>query len=231
MKQTRVSYPKRDLRGQKFGKLTPVEWLRGGYWRCICDCGNETIVDTRNLMSGHTCSCGCGNHDSKNVTDMTGYEDEKLIVLERSENMGECAAWLCICKHCGRQFVTRGSNIRCGATKSCGCMHSQFERKIIQILLDNGIEFDSQYSIPELTGIGGRWLRFDFAIFDHGKLVELIEYNGPQHYSKIPGLWGLEYDMTIEHDRRKAEYCAQHGIKFKVISYNDPIETINDILD
>lgn len=230
MAQTRRSYAKRDLTGQKFGKLTPIEWIRGGKWRCICDCGNETIVDTRNLMTGHTRSCGCGNYDSKNAVDMTGYEDEHIKVLERCGRHGEMAAWLCLCKHCGRQFITRGATIRCGTTKSCGCVHSQFERKIIDILLANDIEFDSQYTFPGLVGIGGRPLRFDFAIFDHGQLCELIEYNGPQHYKKIPGIWGEEYEMNVEHDRRKREFCEQNGIPFKIISYNDPIETLKDIL-
>lgn len=50
MAKTRKSYPRRDLLGKNFEMLTPVEWMRGGYWRCICDCGNETIVDTQNLF-------------------------------------------------------------------------------------------------------------------------------------------------------------------------------------
>jgi hexosaminidase len=28
-------------------------------WRCLCRCGEETIVDTNHLISGHTKSCGC----------------------------------------------------------------------------------------------------------------------------------------------------------------------------
>lgn len=29
------------------------------YWRCKCECGNETIADRSSLMSGNTKSCGC----------------------------------------------------------------------------------------------------------------------------------------------------------------------------
>jgi len=29
------------------------------FWRCRCDCGNITWVETTNLQSGHTTSCGC----------------------------------------------------------------------------------------------------------------------------------------------------------------------------
>lgn len=52
-----------DLAGQKFGRLIVVkraENRRGRVrWRCLCDCGNETIVGARNLKSGNTRSCGC----------------------------------------------------------------------------------------------------------------------------------------------------------------------------
>ena len=162
---------------------------------------------------------------------MTGYEDDNIKVISRQGNRGEIASWLCVCKHCGRNFVTRGSNIRNGDTKSCGCVHSSNERKITNILLSNGIQFDSQVTFPELKGIGGRDLRFDFAIYEDGALIELIEYNGPQHYKRIPGYWGDEYNMTVEHDKRKKEFCDRHRVKFKVIKYNDPCETLSDILD
>lgn len=231
MARIRESHPKVDLRWQRFGMLIPIEYIKGGFWRCICDCGRETVVDTRMLMNGHTRSCGCKRYESKNVYDMNGYEDENIKVISREGQIGDTASWLCLCKHCGREFVTKGASIRNGATKSCGCTHSGFERKIIQILLENNVEFDCQYSFPDLVGVKGRLLRFDFAIFKNGKVVELIEYNGPQHYKKIPGYWGEYYDTTVEHDRRKKEYCETHGIKFKVISFDDPCETLYDILD
>lgn len=58
-KQTRKSKPRIDLTGKKFGRLTPQYYIKGGKWHCICDCGNELDVDTRNLNSNHTQSCGC----------------------------------------------------------------------------------------------------------------------------------------------------------------------------
>lgn len=52
------------LYGQRFGKLIAIEPC--GYskskrilWRCVCDCGRETIVQSDKLKSGHTKSCGC----------------------------------------------------------------------------------------------------------------------------------------------------------------------------
>jgi hypothetical protein len=53
-----------DRTGQKFERLTVIE--RAGtskskkvLWRCMCDCGTETVVDTCSLVTKNTTSCGC----------------------------------------------------------------------------------------------------------------------------------------------------------------------------
>lgn len=56
-----------DLSDKKFGKLTVIEKAeikpkpknRHTYWRCICDCGKESVVSSDKLKSGETKSCGC----------------------------------------------------------------------------------------------------------------------------------------------------------------------------
>lgn len=49
----------KDLTNSKFGRLTPIEYVGGQKWKCICDCGNTTIVMANNLRNGSTKSCGC----------------------------------------------------------------------------------------------------------------------------------------------------------------------------
>lgn len=229
MTKNRKSYPRKNLIGRKFGMLAPIEWIRGGSWRCVCDCGNETIIDTRNLLSGHTESCGCKRYETKNVTDMSNYEDENLKVISRSGNIGDTAAWKCICKHCGREFVTKGSNIRFGYTQSCGCQHSRNEKEIINLLTENGIDFETQYTFPDLIGVGGRPLRFDFAIFEHGDLKRLIEFHGKQHFGRPKGSWSENYGNLVENDIRKREYCNRNGIELVMIPFDRPYK-IYDIL-
>lgn len=54
-----------DLTGNRYGRLVvisrdaPKKGYHGAMWRCRCDCGNETIVNSQNLKSGNTTSCGC----------------------------------------------------------------------------------------------------------------------------------------------------------------------------
>lgn len=54
-----------NLAGQRFGKLTVIEFLcrlnLHSMFKCVCDCGNETIVTSNNLRRGHTTSCGCAS--------------------------------------------------------------------------------------------------------------------------------------------------------------------------
>ncbi len=55
-----------NLTGKRFGSLTVLESLhvsKSGkrMWRCVCDCGNESVVQTSNLTSGHVKHCQqCG---------------------------------------------------------------------------------------------------------------------------------------------------------------------------
>lgn len=51
-----------DLIGHKFGQLTVASlvWQNNRRrWRCVCDCGGETVTTTGNLRSGNSQSCGC----------------------------------------------------------------------------------------------------------------------------------------------------------------------------
>ena len=53
----------RDLTGQSFGMLTVLSHDRyekgQHFWRCLCDCGRETVVRQQHLSSGKARSCGC----------------------------------------------------------------------------------------------------------------------------------------------------------------------------
>ena len=54
----------KSLVGQRCGKLVVIERVSNNRfdhvcYKCKCDCGGETIVDSTNLKGGHTNSCGC----------------------------------------------------------------------------------------------------------------------------------------------------------------------------
>lgn len=59
-----IGSPIKDIRGQKFGRLTAIHvskviYGRGAMWKCICECGSQTDVNGSILRSGRQQSCGC----------------------------------------------------------------------------------------------------------------------------------------------------------------------------
>lgn len=84
-----------DLTGQKFYRLTAIERLpnpnRNSFWRCVCECGNETNAAANMLKTGRHKSCGCwrGGKSSWNYVDKTyknGYAFIKMPEHPRSNN-------------------------------------------------------------------------------------------------------------------------------------------------
>lgn len=81
--------------GTRFGRLVVVElsYIGDGHsaYRCVCDCGKESTVRRRSLLTGGTQSCGCLRRQSVNaaqtVHGMTGtselraYSDAKRRCL------------------------------------------------------------------------------------------------------------------------------------------------------
>ena len=61
--------PPLDIEGKRFGRLlviarsSRVDAYRRHYWRCRCDCGQETEVRATALASKQSMSCGCLRRD------------------------------------------------------------------------------------------------------------------------------------------------------------------------
>jgi hypothetical protein len=70
-----------DLTGQRFVRLIVVERARsrrGPYWRCACDCGNETIVRSDHLRVGDVRSCGCLRVETSRVSARVAHRTHGL---------------------------------------------------------------------------------------------------------------------------------------------------------
>ena len=72
--------PVKDLRGQRFGRLTVIERAPNAAngairWKSRCDCGNDTISWKKTLLDGRAQSCGCLHRE---------------IVQENSRKHGKC---------------------------------------------------------------------------------------------------------------------------------------------
>lgn len=82
-----------DLVGQKFGKLTVLEFDGKSKWnrirfKCQCDCGVIVSVQSNHLISGRIKSCGCllssGEEEISNILDLYG------IAYEKQKSFDDC---------------------------------------------------------------------------------------------------------------------------------------------
>ena len=76
-----------EMTGKKFGKLKVIALNKERVirsdrpfrmWRCVCDCGKETLVVTGDLRSGHTTSCGCSSKDWKRTHNQSRTPEYKI---------------------------------------------------------------------------------------------------------------------------------------------------------
>ena len=234
----------KDLTGQKFGRLTAIKPIENHTnsngksmmtkWLCRCDCGNECNVQSGNLLSGHTLSCGCYNKEQaskRSLINLVGQRFGRLTVLERVENEitssgNSVVMWRCLCD-CGEEIIVRSSALLHGYTKSCGCMKSHGEYYISTYLLSNSINFEKQKKFSDLLGVGGGNLSYDFYLPNHNMLIEC---QGEQHERPIEYFGGEEqFAIQQEHDKRKREYAKDNGYRLLEISYKD-YNNIDNIL-
>lgn len=129
MAHKKIATGKHDLTGQRFGHLTVLgktDKIQDRYcvWRCLCDCGRETEVNTRRLKRGVATDCGCIAKKTAQrgnlAEDLTGRKYGHLTVLQRTENRGGRTCWLCLCD-CGRMKSVTARDLKAGKVKSCGC--------------------------------------------------------------------------------------------------------------
>lgn len=72
-----------NIAGQRFGYLTVVELVASAdagqaRWRCRCNCGRATVVQSQSLRNGTTKSCGCLKQQ-KTIDRSTKHGDSKRI--------------------------------------------------------------------------------------------------------------------------------------------------------
>lgn len=118
---------KRDLTGQRFGRLVVIEHAgrkrTENVWRCKCDCGRETDVLTGLLVHGKTRSCGCLQDETRR-RDITGQTRGHLTALHPTgEKKNGETVWLWRCD-CGQTVSrTTGSVGSWGVTMCPDCAH------------------------------------------------------------------------------------------------------------
>lgn len=132
--------------GRRFGRLVAIELVRKPsksdqyFYKCICDCGTESIKRGSNLSSGATTSCGCL---APEIMKVVTEENNKNLRVKRlnavipGERFGRLVVigphaeytrgpMLLDCKcDCGNLATVRQNSARKGGVSSCGCFSKE----------------------------------------------------------------------------------------------------------
>lgn len=122
-----------NLTGQRFDKLVVIKRAENdkygkSRWICKCDCGNEKVVNSRELNRGDTTSCGCKYYESNKANNLINQRFGRLVVIKRVQNLGNKVAWECLC-NCGKLKIVTSSSLCSGSTLSCGCLRKETSSK------------------------------------------------------------------------------------------------------
>ena len=203
---------------------------------CKCYCGNYFMTNERSITSNIK-SCGCLtkektiNRNLKNGMDILNTTIGLLHIdsfagFEQLKNGHKRSLFNCTCQ-CGNKCIKAGTYLRQGNTQTCGLcgVKSIGEESIAKFLLNQKINFQHEYSFPDLLSKNGVLLRFDFAIFnDNNEILFLIEYDGQQHFPEMKKDFFEPYEIIHERDMLKNEYCLTNNIKLVRISYKENLE-------
>lgn len=129
--------------GQVFGRLTvleeapaPTEYTtyKGLWYRCRCQCGNEAVVRRSSLVDGYTKSCGCLRREHARNTALEKLSRVRIapgqvfgrltVIRETEERAFKNIVYECCCQ-CGNIVHVRGSMLKNGQVKSCGCLRAE----------------------------------------------------------------------------------------------------------
>lgn len=102
---------------------TPIHIKRKSrYYLCKCICDNTVIVQSCNLTSGHSKSCGClaTSKAKKKWNDIIGKKFGILTTINIGRKIKNYQLIMCKCD-CGTIKEVYGSSLISGSIKSCGC--------------------------------------------------------------------------------------------------------------
>lgn len=100
---------------------------------------------------------------------------------------------------------------------------SKGEDKIVRLLNSARVRYEREVTMPRLTGKKGVPLRYDFGIYQNGKIVCLIEFDGEQHYQYNSHFNKTKSEFQYRRgcDRKKNEWAINHKIPLYRIPYWD----------
>ncbi len=133
-----------------------------------------------------------------------------------------------ICQNCRKEYTISTNDIIDRTIDNCSeCFMSAGEVSIKTFLENRNIDYIYEKTFPNLYGVNGGLLSYDFYI---PQSKTLIEYQGEFHDGTAWQQTEEGFKNQREHDRRKKDYADKNNITFIEIWYKD-YEDIDSKLD
>lgn len=221
-----------DRTNKRFGELTLKKYLGNRVWQCECSCGKIVNVNTGDLTSGNTKSCG--HLKGRKAIDLKGQKIGEWNVLKYLDN----SYWLCECS-CGNikevhSYTLRNNRaIHCnsGLHKYKNIENQQFGELVAKRYIGNG-EWECECSCGNIVNILGCNLRNGSTHSCGCKTLQFLQETLKNRYGEtVPSkVDNPRSQMQIEILQNKS-YFEQMLLNFKIKFSRQPsLEEIGEIL-
>lgn len=199
------------------------------------NCGREFDIFPSWFLQGHGCPYCTKENVLRNIT-KSQDEFEYEVKTATNDNYSVVGKYINThteieLKHnyCNTIFKVKPTMFLSAKVRCPICTKNSNGETVIRQYLDYlNINYDVHKTFPDLLGLGGGHLSYDFYIKN---LNLLIEYQGKQHDKPIEYFGGQkQFKIQQEHDKRKREYAKEHNIELLEIWYYD-FDNITDILN
>lgn len=207
--------------------------------KCVY-CGNIFESRAQDLLQGHFCrTCAIKKFSQERTKDHNWFIEELKKYNPNYKNIEIVGNYTgvnhkiqCRCKKCSYEWETKASRLidKRGGSGCPLCNQSKGEIIVYNYLLKHRIDFEQQKDFPNLLGVSGFPLSYDFYIPSKNLLIEV---NGLQHYSPVKYFGGIKkFNIQKEHDKRKRLYAQNNGYRLLEIKCCDSsyFENINKTL-
>ena len=215
----------KDLTGMRFDRLLVIERdNRNGnqaYWKCKCDCGNNTVVASQKLISGSTKSCGCKRKEQNKQRNeerqynLSGQKIGNVTVIKKDEK-GKRSSWLCECC-CGKIISVNTYSLISGRTKSCGCQKKVRNKERViscDYVVSNNIVTVTLRSGQEMICDFEDWLRlkeYGWRLGDTGYAQTRVDGKNIKFHIEV---MGKKKGLVIDHINRNRLDNRKENLRF-----------------
>ena len=205
-----------------FGRWTVLKTYPGGHsigtmCTCKCTCGTIREVPRKRLVHGTSQSCGCarGRDIQTTISDLQELAQKNggACLSKRYQGHHARHSWRCAQRHVW-EATTNSVKQGSWCPKCVGSQEEQFCRRVLETLFSTS--FESAFPSWLVNPRTGRRLQLDG--YSPGLRIA-FEYQGAQHYKKVPRYHRGKNDLETlqQRDRYKVATCLEHGVALLVI--------------